>query len=192
MGACSSKPSIQAYVIYPPQVIDYKNAGLLFIEGPLALAGVQKHRKVIEGAIDARLSGFGGRKEDGDLDWVHTAIRETVEELFDVEHVSVTLIQQIRSAIPYREPIQEGNYVMMCCNFTDLNNILGIASKHIQSPLYRIMPQTLHDLLIKRDPRSTSEIGALALIPVFVSVLVDPDFREDLKKVSITATTAKK
>lgn len=192
MGVCSSQPSTHAYVIYPPQVLDYKNAGILFIEGPLALAGVQKHRKVLEGSIDARLSGFGGRKEDTDLDWVHTAIRETIEELFDVDHVSITLIQQIRSAIPYREPIQEGNYAMMCCNFTDLNTILIIASKHIQSPLYRKMPQSLHDLLITRKPQPTSEIGPLALLPVFVSVLVDPDFREDLKKVATATATAKK
>jgi hypothetical protein len=37
---------------------------------------------------------------------------------------------------------------MMCCNFTDLNTILIIASKHIQSPLYRKMPQTFHDLVL--------------------------------------------
>jgi hypothetical protein len=54
------------------------------------------------------------------------------------------------------------------------------------------MPESLDELLIRREPQPTSEIGALALIPVFVSVLVDPDFREDLKKVATTATTTTK
>jgi len=183
MGTCTSQP-IHHTIIYPPLIHPYTSAGILFLDGPVALAGVQKHRKVIEGSIEARLSGFGGHKEIEDIDWIHTAIRETVEELFDVEHVSVTLVQQIRTSLPYREPIQEGNYIMMHCNFTDLNTILLIASKHLTSPLYKKQPLSLNELILKRRPQPTSEIGALALIPVQVSVLIDPDFSGDLKKAS--------
>ena len=186
MGACSSKPDI--HIIYPPSQIPYKGAGILFLDGPLALAGVQKHRKVIEGSLDARLSGFGGRKEDTDIDWVHTAFREVMEELFDVSNVSVALINQLRIAIPYRPFDEVGGYMNMRCSFADLQTILKIASNHIQSPLYKKMPLTLDELLLNRQPQSNSEIGPLALIPVTVSVLVDPDFTEDLKKTRSSST----
>ena len=92
MGTCSSTPEI--YIIYPPTQTPYKGAGILFLNGPLALAGIQKYRKVVENSVDAQLSGFGGRKEDSDIDWVHTAFREVIEELFDVSNVSVALINQ--------------------------------------------------------------------------------------------------
>jgi hypothetical protein len=187
MGTCTSQPTHHT-IVYPPSTHPYKSAGILFIDGPVALAGIQKHRKVIEGSIDARLSGFGGRKEEQDIDWIHTAIRETIEELFDVKHVSVTLIQQIRTSIPYREPIQEGEYIMMRCNFTDLKTILLLASKHLSSPLYQTQPQSLNELILKRIPQPTSEIGALALVPISISVLIDPDFSEDLKKASANRT----
>ena len=186
MGTCSSQP--ETHIIYPPTQTPYKGAGILFLDGPLALAGVQKHRLVIEGSLDARLSGFGGRKEDTDIDWVHTAFREVIEELFDVSNVSVALINQLRVAIPYREFDEAGTYINMRCSFADLHTILTIASKHIQSPLYKKMPQSLDELLLSRKPQLNSEIGPLALIPVSVSVLVDPDFTEDLKKTQPSCT----
>jgi len=181
MGTCTSKPNI--HIIYPPTQTPYKGAGILFLDGPLALAGVQKHRKVIEGSLDARLSGFGGRKEETDIDWVHTAFREVIEELFDVTDVSVAFINQLRVAIPYRPFDEVGSYINMRCSFADLQTILKIASNHIKSPLYKKMPLTLDELLLSREPQISSEIGPLALIPVLVSVLVDPDFTEDLKKI---------
>lgn len=180
MGTCLSQP--ETHIIYPPTQSPYKGAGILFLDGPLALAGVQKHRLVIEGSLDARLSGFGGRKEDTDIDWVHTAFREVIEELFDISNVSVALINQLRVAIPYRPYDEVGSYINMRCSFADLQTILKIAAKHIQSPLYKKMPESLDELLLSRQPQCTSEIGPLALIPVSVSVLVDPDFTEDLKK----------
>ena len=186
MGTCSSQP--ETHIIYPPTQTPYKGAGILFLDGPLALAGVQKHRLVIEGSLDARLSGFGGRKEETDIDWVHTAFREVIEELFDATDVSVALINQLRIAIPYREFDEVGSYINMRCNFGDLLTILNIASKHIKSPLYKKMPLTLDELLLGRKPQLNSEIGPLALIPVSVSVHVDPEFTEDLKKTQPSST----
>jgi hypothetical protein len=186
MGTCSSQP--ETHIIYPPTQSPYKAAGILFLDGPLALAGVQKHRKVIEGSLDAQLSGFGGRKEDTDIDWVHTAFREVIEELFDVTDVSVALVNQLRIAIPYRPFDEVSGYINMHCSFADLLTILTIASKHIQSPLYKKMPLSLDELLLNRKPQLNSEIGPLALIPVSVSVHVDPDFTEDLKKTQPSRT----
>jgi len=162
--------------------VAYKAAGVLFLEGPAALAGVQKHRLVAEGKHPAKLSGFGGRKEEGDIDWVHTAYRETIEELFDVKKVPFALINELRASIPYREHIQSGSYFNLRLTFDDLKKLLLITVKHVPtSLLYRKMPLTLDDLIFKRSPQATSEIGALALVPVFQMSEIDSDFSADLQ-----------
>jgi hypothetical protein len=186
MFTCFTKPAVQ--IVYPPvSAIAYKAAGVLFLEGPAALAGIQKHRLVAEGKLGAKLSGFGGRKEEEDIDWVHTAYRETIEELFDVEKVPFHLIHELRGTIPYREHIQSGSYFNLRLTFEDLKLLLKITAKHIPiSSLYKKMPLTLNDLILKRSPQVTSEIGALALVPVFQMSEIDSDFSGDLKGAAAT------
>lgn len=168
-------------------MVPYRAAGVLFLEGPAALAGIQKHRLVAEGKLNAKLSGFGGRKEEGDIDWVHTAYRETIEELFDVETVPFALINELRASIPYREHIQSGSYFNLRLTFKDLKKLLLITVKHISvSPLYKKMPLTLDDLIFKRSPQTTSEIGAIAIVPVFQVCEIDSDFTEDLQGAAAT------
>jgi len=180
MFACCSKPSV--HITYPPvSIVPYRGAGVLFVEGPAALAGIQKHRLVSEGKLNAKLSGFGGRKEEGDIDWVHTAYRETIEELFDIKTVPFALINELRGSIPYRDHIQSGSYFNLRLTFRDLKKLLLITAKHITvSPLYRDIPLTLDDLIFKRSPQATSEIGGLALVPVFQICEIDSDFSGDL------------
>ena len=185
MFACFSKTTSSPTPPYPSISAEpYQGAGILFVEGPVALAGIQKYRKVLTGAADPRLSGFGGRKEPQDIDWVHTAFRETIEELFGVEDVSVTLIQQLRTAVPYRASFKTGEYWVLQSTFEDLKTLLLIASRHIQSSLYSKMPRTLEELITRRAPQTGSEIGALALIPV-TSPYIDTNFTEDLRKATV-------
>jgi len=187
MFTCFSKKSIPVIVYPPVSTTAYKAAGVLFLEGPVALAGVQKHRLVAEGKHPAKLSGFGGRKEENDIDWVHTAYRETIEELFDVEEVPVRLINELRANIPYREHIQSGSYFNLRLTFDDLKTLLLITVKHITiSPLYKKMPLSLDDLLLRRSPQASSEIGALALVPVYQMAEVDSDFAQDLRGATAT------
>jgi hypothetical protein len=47
------------------------------------------------------------------------------------------------------------------------------------------MPKTLDDLLLKRSPISTCEIGTLALLPITHDLMVDPDFMSDLTAVRL-------
>jgi hypothetical protein len=186
MFTCFAKPAL--HIVYPPvSAVPYRAAGVLFLEGPVALAGVQKHRLVSEGKLGAKLSGFGGRKEEGDIDWVHTAYRETIEELFDVEKVPFNLINELRASIPYREHVQSGSYFNLRLTFEDLKTLLRIAAKHLSvSPLYKKMPLTLDDLILRRSPQGTSEIGALALVPVFQISEIDSDFAQDLQGAAAT------
>jgi hypothetical protein len=182
MFACLCSPKVAPLIPYPSVSAEpYQGAGILFLEGPVALAGIQKHRLVLKGSVEPRLSGFGGRREDQDIDWVHTAFRETIEELFGVEDVSVSLVQLLRSKVPYRASFKTAEYWVLQATFEDLKTLLALVAKHVKSPLYSKMPLTLEELIIRRSPQSISEIGALALIPVS-SPYVDVNFTEDLKK----------
>jgi len=185
MFACFSKTTSSPTPPYPSISAEpYQGAGILFVEGPVALAGIQKYRKVLTGAADPRLSGFGGRKEEQDIDWIHTAFRETIEELFGLDTVSVTLVQLLRAKVPYRASFKIGEYWVLQSSFEDLRLLLAIAAKQIRSPLYSKMPLTLEELIVHRKPQPTSEIGALALVPL-VPATVDVNFLEDLKRASV-------
>lgn len=174
MFCCTLNPII-LHTTFP----SYTGAGILFAQGPVALAGVQKHYK----NSDTILSGFGGRREASDQDWVHTAFRETVEELYNTTNVPMKLIHTLRRHIAIlKHPIYTSGYVVIQLNFTDLHSFLKICRTHLLCEIYKQMPLTLDDLILKRCPSSSSEIGALALIPVAKTITVDPDFLNDLMK----------
>jgi hypothetical protein len=172
---CCTQPTILK-TTFP----SYTGAGILFTEGPVALAGIQKHYKNQSEPI---LSGFGGRRELADQDWVHTAFRETVEELYNTTSVPMKLIHALRQQIEsLKPPIYTNGYVIIQLNFKDLIKFLKICRKFLLCEIYKHMPLTLDDLILKRCPSSSSEIGALALIPVAKSITIDPEFLNDLMK----------
>ena len=176
MFCCYTKPSVGSPIspLYPA----YTGAGCLFVGGSVALAGVQKQFLVASGKRKPVLSGLGGNREPNDIDWIHTALRETVEELFDLKEVPITLVNRLRIALPLRPAIENGGYVLMQCSFHDLVVLLqGCAS--LISPLYKVQPRTLHDLIVNRCV-GTSEIGSLALVPRLQGVTIDQHFEDDL------------
>ena len=174
MFCCTQNP-----IILQTTFPSYTGAGILFTEGPVALAGVQKHYKNNE----TILSGFGGRRETADQDWVHTAFRETVEELYNTTSVPTKLIHNLRRQIvSLKPPIYSSGYVVIQLNFDQLRTFLKICRTYLLCEIYKQMPTTLDDLIIERCPSSSSEIGALALIPVAKAITVDPDFLNDLMK----------
>jgi len=177
MFACFFKSPVitsQISPLYP----GYTAAGCLFVEGPVALAGVQKQFLVSSGRRAPVLSGLGGRREDSDLDWIHTALRETVEELFDVKNVPVALLNRLRLHLPIRHAVENSGYVLAQYSFDDLSVLLGVCAS-LQSPLYKVQPRTVHDLITKRCVGS-GEIGSLALVPRLQGVTVDTHFEADL------------
>jgi hypothetical protein len=174
MFCCTLNP-----IIIQTTFPSYTGAGILFTEGPVAIAGVQKHYK----SSETVLSGFGGRRESSDQDWVHTAFRETVEELYNTTNVPMKLIHALRRQIvSLKPPLYTSGYVVIQLDFTDLRSFLKICRKFLLCEIYKQMPTTLDDLILKRCPSSSSEIGALALIPVAKTITIDPDFLNDLMK----------
>uniref|UniRef100_A0A6C0AQQ9 Nudix hydrolase domain-containing protein n=1 Tax=viral metagenome TaxID=1070528 RepID=A0A6C0AQQ9_9ZZZZ len=172
---CCTQPPIVLHTTFP----SYTGAGILFTEGPVAIAGVQKHYK----HTDTILSGFGGRREASDQDWVHTAFRETVEELYNTTNVPIKLINALRRQIvSLKSPMYTNGYVIIQLNFDQLRTFLKICRTYLLCEIYKQMPTTLDDLILKRCPSSSSEIGALALIPVAQAITIDPEFLGDLIK----------
>jgi len=176
MFCCYTKPSVASPI--SPLHPNYTGAGCLFAEGSVALAGVQKQFLVASGKRKPVLSGLGGRRESNDIDWVHTALRETVEELFDLKEVPIALINQLRLLLPIRHVIENSGYVIIQYTFDDLAVLLKRCSSLV-SPLYKVQPHTLHDLIVKRCV-GASEIGSLALVPRLQGVTIDQHFEEDL------------
>lgn len=168
----------------PPSFPEYTGAGILFVGGPVALAGVQKYWRVSKQGSQGILSGFGGSREAGDTDWLHTAWREVVEELFHVKNVPAPLLQLLRSRIPLPIPpliTCTSGYILLHLGFAELEVALTLCRKHgIQSELYKTMPTTVSDLVMKRSPSTQAELGPLALLPISHRVVISEQFTGDL------------
>lgn len=162
-----------------PEADKYKAAGSVFTDGKLILAGYQpKKRKPF-------ISGIGGGKEAGET-YKDTALRETLEELFEFKEIPEKLKQDIHANILPQKLIQNNTYIMIVYNFQNLEKMLSLVKKHkMVSPLYDTIPSTLLDLLLKRKLNAGSpEISHLALLPLVshskANPFVDPYFIEDM------------
>jgi hypothetical protein len=181
MFTCFTKQVISSVVSteYP----HYTAAGCIFVDGGTVLSGVQKQRLVVQGRALPVLSGFGGSREPTDFDWIHTAIRETVEELFEVKVVPIGLVQQLRLALPFKHVTETGGYVMIQYTFDDLATLLRLCGS-LRSPLYKAQPKTFLDLITKRDwVKVDCEIGALSLLPLVDGITIDRLFEEDFARI---------
>jgi len=130
------------------------------------------------------LSGFGGSREAGDTDWLHTAWREVVEEIFHIKNVPAPLLQLLRSRIPLPIPpliTCTSGYILLHLGFAELEVALALcASQGIQSDLYKKMPKTVSDLVMMRSPSLQAELGPLALLPISHRVMISEQFTGDL------------
>jgi hypothetical protein len=140
----------------------YLGAGIVFTDGKLILTGYQPLKK------KPFISGLGGSKQDGDVDYFHTAIRETIEELYDLE-VPDNLIAHIRGILKTHANYENAGYIFLKLNFTDLKILIGLVKAFgLNSRLYDTMPKTLSDLLLNRKiiGDGKTEITHLCLLPL--------------------------
>jgi len=153
----------------------YKAAGCVFTDGKIILAGYQPRKKV------PTISGIGGKKEDGEM-YMDTAIRETVEELFEVA-VTADLIKELKSIVP-QKIVQNGSYIIAVYTFINLEEMLKhMKRKGITSKLYDTMPGNLMELIFNRKLVENPEISHLALLPLVKhgdAPLVDKYFIKDM------------
>lgn len=147
--------------------------GCMFTNGTHVLAGLQKKHGL------QMISGFGGKAHEHE-DSLHAAMRETIEELFEIFDAPQAIDEILMNFIP-RRFVQNGDYTILVYDFHDLHDfMLILAGHHLQSPLYPSFPLTFQELLLKRQPQEQSEIQALALLPFDASMQLDSLFLSDL------------
>lgn len=182
MGVCASShlPTSPGSL---PSYPEYTGAGILFAEGPVALAGIQKYYRVVKGA-QAVLSGLGGAKEAADTDWLDTAWREVIEELLGVPVVPTALLRALRASVPLPIPPRTSymsGYVLLHLGFAHLTKALALCRSHgLRGPLYKTTPVSVSDLIFLRCASNHTEIGPLALLPVSHRFVVAGEFMGDL------------
>lgn len=153
-------------------------AGILFTNGTHVLAAHQRKngREII--------SGLGGKMEAADLTPYYAAVRETLEELFDIEP-STHLISRICSDVQPIHTEATAGYTNHQLSFDDLEQILLIVSRSDAiSPIYPggAVP-TIDELLLRRKPKKNSEVRALSIMAVSGAWNVDADFATDLASI---------
>jgi hypothetical protein len=148
------------------------NAGCLFTNYNHVLAGYQPNKKI------PIISGFGGKKLSYEI-IIETAIRETIEELFDINYIPFELIYRIKKINPTKIVTQD-NYLLFVYSFEQLLDILYISKEIISTNLYLSFPTTIPDLIFNRIINNKSEVSQLCLLPYTKNIKIDPLFILDI------------
>ena len=153
----------------------FSAAGCLFTDKKLVLAGYQfRHGKGV-------LDGIGGTREEGETA-IETAFRETLEELFDIVP-SAALVTEMRKHFKPRSKFQTGQYICFVYNFKTLEKMMVfLKGQGLHSPLYKVFPVTITDLLFSRRIRPT-ELTHLSLIPFVDELSLEEHFLKDFSRV---------
>ena len=146
-------------------------AGIVFKTETHVLMGYQPDK--------AMISGIGGKPNEFEP-LIHTAFRETIEELFGV-NPPCSLLVSLAELFKTAGSVQNGGYTMFVLSFDDLHRFMSYVHTSVQtSPYYAEFPQSLDDLLLRRRTPSDAEITHLALIP-----LVAEYFRVDQRDIPL-------
>lgn len=149
-------------------------AGILFTNGSLVLSGYSEHKSTI--------TGIGGKQINNELPY-ETAMRETIEELFEFNNIPYELLSELNSNILFSNLIATKNYSMFILSFNDLKVILRIVNKYkdsLTSKVYNIIPNNIEELLFLRKADNRSEIKHLCLLPMEQTLDIDTFFLKDI------------
>ena len=127
-------------------------------------------------------SGFGGKRRGIEYS-IQTAIREVVEELFQVNPSAddIRVLEEILSPFDFE---QNGDYVVFFMNVSSLFQIsVFLEKKGYRSPLYSLFPTNVVDLVEKRilPEGNTYEVTHLCFLDAsFSGAPIDHYFKSDL------------
>lgn len=159
-------------LFYPSHVpADFTGAGCIFTNDTHILAGYQPNKK------RPYIGGIGGKRE-GNEEYVVTALRETLEELFMI-HPTRQEILDIYTIVKPSKVFNNGSYIILKYSFQDLELIMQIVGKKHDSSLYNEFPTTIADLILNRLKRH-SELTQLVLLPYEKNIKISQDFVEDI------------
>jgi hypothetical protein len=152
-------------------------AGCIFTDIRYVLAGYQPHKKT------PHISGIGGKQEKGET-LLETALRETVEELLEI-NIQPTHLKRLLLLITPKCNFKHGKYTTFVYTFKDLDCILEFMNSYAYvSPLYMEFPKIHCELIWSRGHSTAAEISHLCLLPVVDhnprTPFVDKAFMKDL------------
>jgi hypothetical protein len=147
-------------------------AGILFTDGKLVLAGFNHHRFCI--------TGIGGKKKDNETP-VQTAVREMLEELFELDGVPDSLKKTIMNVLTFDNVMSNQTYTVFIMNFNDLQRVCReVFATNCPSKVYDEIPLTISDLLLKRKILRDSEFSHLSLLPCVYNISLDQNLLSDI------------
>jgi len=153
-----------------------KGAGCLFTDGKYVIAGLQPFKKPVS------ISGLGGKTTVGES-IIETALRETLEELFEMHIQPSSIIDELKMIKP-RAVYNVCGYTNHIYTFSDLLRFLETIYKNgYKSRLYAEFPLTIEDLVSKRLLIPECEISHLVLLPVVRGLAIDRLFVQDINAV---------
>jgi hypothetical protein len=167
---------------------EYKAAGAFFTNSKLYLAGYQPHK------CTPFISGIGGSKEAGETP-TDTAIREAVEEIFDLIEIPNGMLDVIKLGINPGKIINNMSYVILVYSFEDLEYIIDVLNRYeVKSRSYDLIPISINELLMNRkvSTNKKTEVTHLCLLPLVShstrSSLVDVNLVKDISLILSSGT----
>ena len=111
-------------------------------------------------------SGIGGKRQ-GDETTIQTAIRETIEELFELEEIPNDLLELLHNNLTFNTVISRGGYSTFVMDFKyDLEVIFNTLKMFpVKSRVYYELPSTLLELILERKILKSSELSHILLVP---------------------------
>jgi len=148
-------------------------AGILFTDGKHVLAGYNQHTM--------KISGIGGKAKEGET-VIHTAIRETVEELFELEEIPKELTELLYNNLTFDDLFFKGNYTTFTMDFNyDLEVFFNsMTNFELKSKVYDTLPKSLEDLIMTRKVSPTVEMSHLMLLPCVYNIFLDDSLLLDI------------
>jgi len=111
---------------------------------------------------------------------MHTAIRETLEELFNIKP-DIELINNIILIFSNNKTILNNDYYLIIYSFDNLELLLQLLQKNnIHSNLYDKIPSNISELIFTRKIDINIEISHLCLLPLKENVQLNSDFIQDI------------
>ena len=154
--------------------MSFSAAGILFQDGKDFLSGWNS-------SLDA-WSGFGGKRHGLETS-IETAIREVVEEIFQVNPSKEDISALEVKLCPFDFKMNR-DYVVFFMNVSSLFQIsLFLEKKGYRSPLYDSFPTTVTDFIEKRKipEQHEYEISHLCLLNADFVGKIDRYFKSDLR-----------
>jgi len=154
----------------------FMGAGCLFTNKHHVLAGYQPSKKM------PYISGIGGLCNEGE-DYIVTAIREMLEELFMI-YPTPELINNIQTIVKYRHVLINGSYINYVYSFEDLEDIMNYLGISNTSMLYNVFPKTISELILNRLEYD-SELTTLVLLPCQKNIIISNELIQDINMISL-------